>query len=134
VDVLGLICNQVNFPSRLNDYGYEYGYYYHYAYANSGSYATAYGTYGTNMARKLARNLTRTPNSDSPVRRYHEEGAAREALDNNIPSPGTSVEPKAIPNDRPTSRNGSQSGKEADSAKGFTSFIGRLLSKLPFRR
>ena len=35
VDVLGLICNQVNFPSRLNDYGYEYGYYYHYAYAGS---------------------------------------------------------------------------------------------------
>jgi succinoglycan biosynthesis transport protein ExoP len=49
VDVLGLICNQVNFPSRLNDYGYEYGYYYHYAY--SGSYAETsgprYGTYGT---------------------------------------------------------------------------------------
>lgn len=35
VDVLGLICNQVNFPSRLNDYGYEYGYYYHYAYAGA---------------------------------------------------------------------------------------------------
>jgi Mrp family chromosome partitioning ATPase len=47
VDVLGLICNQVNFPSRLNDYGYEYGYYYHYAYA--GSYSKAgnrYGNYG----------------------------------------------------------------------------------------
>ncbi len=36
VDVLGIICNQVNFPSRLNDYGYEYGYHYHYAYATSG--------------------------------------------------------------------------------------------------
>jgi D-sedoheptulose 7-phosphate isomerase len=24
VDLLGIICNQVNFPSRLNDYGYEY--------------------------------------------------------------------------------------------------------------
>jgi polysaccharide biosynthesis transport protein len=49
VDVLGLICNQVNFPSRLNDYGYEYGYYYHYAYA--GSYAkTRYaGTYGRSV-------------------------------------------------------------------------------------
>jgi len=45
VDVLGLICNQVNFPSRLNDYGYEYGYYYHYAYA--GSYAKSrVGSYG----------------------------------------------------------------------------------------
>jgi capsular exopolysaccharide synthesis family protein len=48
VDVLGLICNQVNFPSRLNDYGYEYGYYYHYAYASnygSNRYST-YGKYG----------------------------------------------------------------------------------------
>ncbi len=39
VDVLGIICNQVNFPSRLNDYGYEYGYYYHYAYASASGYA-----------------------------------------------------------------------------------------------
>ncbi len=41
VDVLGIICNQVNFPSRLNDYGYEYGYYYHYAYASASNYAKA---------------------------------------------------------------------------------------------
>ena len=50
VDVLGLICNQVNFPSRLNDYGYEYGYYYHYAYA--GAYSRGkrtYGSYGDNL-------------------------------------------------------------------------------------
>ncbi len=50
VDVLGLICNQVNFPSRLNDYGYEYGYYYHYAYA--GAYSKdkrSYGSYGDNL-------------------------------------------------------------------------------------
>jgi len=39
VDVLGIICNQVNYPSRLNDYGYEYGYYYHYAYASASGYA-----------------------------------------------------------------------------------------------
>jgi capsular exopolysaccharide synthesis family protein len=46
VDVLGLICNQVNFPSRLNDYGYEYGYYYHYAYAGIyGKAAKRYGNY-----------------------------------------------------------------------------------------
>jgi capsular exopolysaccharide synthesis family protein len=38
VDLLGVICNQVNFPSRLNDYGYEYGYYYHYSYAYKDSY------------------------------------------------------------------------------------------------
>jgi len=50
VDVLGLICNQVNFPSRLNDYGYEYGYYYHYAYAGSYGKSTGgarYGKYGS---------------------------------------------------------------------------------------
>jgi capsular exopolysaccharide synthesis family protein len=39
VDVLGVICNQVSFPSQLNDYGYEYGYYYHYAYASASGYA-----------------------------------------------------------------------------------------------
>jgi hypothetical protein len=38
----------VNFPSRLNDYGYEYGYYYHYAYAGSyGKAGSRYGKYGT---------------------------------------------------------------------------------------
>lgn len=54
VDVLGLICNQVNFPSRLNDYGYEYGYYYHYAYA--GSYAkSGYGKYGRGLKGYIKR-------------------------------------------------------------------------------
>jgi capsular exopolysaccharide synthesis family protein len=38
VDLLGMICNQVSFPTNLNDYGYEYGYYYHYGYAYSDSY------------------------------------------------------------------------------------------------
>ena len=33
VDILGLICNQVTYPTRLNDYGYEYGYHYNYSYA-----------------------------------------------------------------------------------------------------
>ena len=54
VDVLGLICNQVNFPSRLNDYGYEYGYYYHYTYA--GTYAKSrYGTYGGGLKGTINR-------------------------------------------------------------------------------
>ena len=54
VDVLGLICNQVNFPSRLNDYGYEYGYYYHYAYA--GSYSKSrYGNYGRGLKGYIRR-------------------------------------------------------------------------------
>jgi capsular exopolysaccharide synthesis family protein len=54
VDVLGLICNQVTFPSRLNDYGYEYGYYYHYSYATSYG-NTGYGSYAAglkNFARR----------------------------------------------------------------------------------
>lgn len=56
VDVLGLICNQVNFPSRLNDYGYEYGYYYHYAYATGYSKATGrYGNYGKGIKGYLKR-------------------------------------------------------------------------------
>ncbi len=33
VDILGLMCNQVAYPTRLNDYGYEYGYHYNYSYA-----------------------------------------------------------------------------------------------------
>ena len=54
VDVLGLICNQVNFPSRLNDYGYEYGYFYHYAYA--GDYAKSrYGKYGRSLTGTIKR-------------------------------------------------------------------------------
>jgi capsular exopolysaccharide synthesis family protein len=56
VDVLGLICNQVNFPSRLNDYGYEYGYYYHYAYATGYSKASGrYGRYGQGIKGYLKR-------------------------------------------------------------------------------
>ena len=56
VDVLGIICNQVNFPSRLNDYGYEYGYYYHYAYASASGYAksgsqNSYGGFGSYIQR-----------------------------------------------------------------------------------
>ncbi|MEB3332470.1 MAG: polysaccharide biosynthesis tyrosine autokinase [Synechococcaceae cyanobacterium] len=53
VDVLGLICNQVNFPTRLNDYGYEYGYYYHYAYASN--YAKSAGGYGRGLTGYLRR-------------------------------------------------------------------------------
>ncbi|MEB3255090.1 MAG: polysaccharide biosynthesis tyrosine autokinase [Synechococcaceae cyanobacterium] len=56
VDVLGLICNQVNFPSRLNDYGYEYGYYYHYAYAGAyGRGNRRYGTYGRGLKGYIKR-------------------------------------------------------------------------------
>ena len=52
VDVLGMICNQVSFPTNLNDYGYEYGYYYHYGY----SYSDGYKNQGLNGYFKKARD------------------------------------------------------------------------------
>lgn len=55
VDVLGLICNQVSFPTNLNDYGYEYGYYYHYG----STYADGYSNKG------LSSYFTQNKNSDS---------------------------------------------------------------------
>lgn len=67
VDVLGLICNQVTFPSRLNDYGYEYGYYYHYSYAtNYGN--TGYGSYAAglkNFARRYRDTYSQNRYRDS---------------------------------------------------------------------
>jgi Mrp family chromosome partitioning ATPase len=56
VDLLGIICNQVNFPSRLNDYGYEYGYYYHYAYAYKDSYVNKNPESGSYISSKRNRN------------------------------------------------------------------------------
>jgi capsular exopolysaccharide synthesis family protein len=52
VDVLGLICNQVSFPTNLNDYGYEYGYYYHYG----NSYTDSYGKKKKNSYFSQAKN------------------------------------------------------------------------------
>jgi succinoglycan biosynthesis transport protein ExoP len=69
VDVLGLICNQVTFPSRLNDYGYEYGYYYHYSYAtNYGN--TGYGSYAAglkNFARRYRDTYSQNRYRDSYI-------------------------------------------------------------------
>jgi Mrp family chromosome partitioning ATPase len=56
VDLLGIICNQVNFPSRLNDYGYEYGYYYHYAYAYKDSYVNKNPESGSYITSKRTKN------------------------------------------------------------------------------
>lgn len=90
VDVLGLICNQVSFPSRLNDYGYEYGYYYHYAYANAGSYSSSYGKPGNGIgsyARGVGNSVRRYRDSylsdryvreSSAVQSYHDEGVSNE--------------------------------------------------------
>lgn len=92
VDVLGLICNQVNFPSRLNDYGYEYGYYYHYAYATAhlGSrYSTTYGKGLGRYARGVGRYIRNyrdsyltdryiKDGSNAAIQRYHEQGVSQE--------------------------------------------------------
>jgi hypothetical protein len=83
VDVLGLICNQVTFPTRLNDYGYEYGYFYHYAYANNyGNYAGRYATTGpkANMggyAKRVGGYVNGSHDSYAPTR-YLREGVANE--------------------------------------------------------
>nr|WP_256438893.1 CpsD/CapB family tyrosine-protein kinase [Synechococcus sp. CCY 9618] len=86
VDVLGIICNQVNFPSRLNDYGYEYGYYYHYAYASASGYAKSasqgqgYGGFGNYVKRyrdsymKGAPTNSRHNEGESDVKTYFQAG------------------------------------------------------------
>jgi capsular exopolysaccharide synthesis family protein len=100
VDVLGLICNQVNFPSRLNDYGYEYGYYYHYAYANDSGSSSTYGKSGEGLGRyaRDVGNLVRgyrdsyvtdryiRDGSSAAVQRYHEEGVSRELRQSKLKS------------------------------------------------
>ncbi len=73
VDVLGLICNQVSFPTNLNDYGYEYGYYYHYGNA----YSDSYGKKRKNSYLTQAKNSYFTSHysqagSDNPLDRSSE--------------------------------------------------------------
>jgi capsular exopolysaccharide synthesis family protein len=95
VDVLGLICNQVNFPSRLNDYGYEYGYYYHYAYATAstpsrnpttygkslGRYAQGFGNYMKRYRDSYLTDRYMRDGSNAAVQRYHEQGVSEELRD-----------------------------------------------------
>jgi capsular exopolysaccharide synthesis family protein len=149
VDVLGLICNQVNFPSRLNDYGYEYGYYYHYAYANASSYASSYGKSGGAIGKyanglgsqvrryrdsyitdRIARN-----GSGVDVQKYHDEGVSRELLDSKLKagngdtSPANGSEPpESIIQPKGTDRPDGRSGKPP------TKGSGGWFKKLPFRR
>ena len=148
VDVLGLICNQVNFPSRLNDYGYEYGYYYHYAYANASGYATTYGKYGKGLGRyaRGVGNYVRRyrdsyvtdryirDGSGSAVQRYHEEGVSRELRQSKLKA-GNGANPvngsDAIdPPEQPNQANGTDAGPGNPPTRGG----GGWLKKLPFRR
>lgn len=112
VDVLGIICNQVNFPSRLNDYGYEYGYYYHYAYASASGYAKnatepssgGFGSYvqryrDSYMKGSAANSYvsSRYNEGESDVKTYYrdEEGEPSSSPSNggNLPSTGSSSVP-----------------------------------------
>jgi Mrp family chromosome partitioning ATPase len=149
VDVLGLICNQVNFPSRLNDYGYEYGYYYHYAYANASGYSSTYGKssggvgryargVGNYMRRYRDSYLTDRyirDGSGAAVQRYHEEGVSRELRQSKLKSGNGATSPV---NSTDTSENGNQAigsdGLDGGSGKPPTTGRGGWFKKLPFRR
>jgi Mrp family chromosome partitioning ATPase len=146
VDVLGLICNQVNFPSRLNDYGYEYGYYYHYAYANAGSYGSTYGKPGSGVgsyARGVGNTARRYRDSyisdryvreGSAVQGHHDEGASNDLSQSNLNS-GEDITNVAN-NDSLNSLRKSY-GPDRSAPKSEKPPTGRgnnWLKKLPFRR
>jgi succinoglycan biosynthesis transport protein ExoP len=148
VDVLGLICNQVNFPSRLNDYGYEYGYYYHYAYANASGYASTYGKYGKGLGRyaRGVGNYVRRyrdsyltdryirDGSGSAVQRYHEEGVSRELRQSKLKSGNgansANGSERTDPSEKANPTNGTDGGPGNPPTRGG----GGWLKKLPFRR
>jgi succinoglycan biosynthesis transport protein ExoP len=149
VDVLGLICNQVNFPSRLNDYGYEYGYYYHYAYANASGYASTYGKYGKGLGRyaRGVGNYVRRyrdsyltdryirDGSGAAVQRYHEEGVSRELRQSKLKADnGANPLNGMEPSDQGNQPNGSDRPDGGSSGNPPTSGGGGWLKKLPFRR
>jgi capsular exopolysaccharide synthesis family protein len=154
VDVLGMICNQVNFPSRLNDYGYEYGYYYHYAYANAdvgNRYSSTYGRYGKGLGRyaKGVGNYVRRyrdsyladryirDGSNAAVQRYHEEGVSRELRSSARP-PDANGSSGDNGNGSPSGANGSGNGNgdrpERPSSRGGGGGVRGWLDRLPFRR
>jgi Mrp family chromosome partitioning ATPase len=148
VDVLGLICNQVNFPSRLNDYGYEYGYYYHYAYANASSYSSTYGKYGKGLGRyaRGVGNYVRgyrdsyltdryiRDGSGAAVQRYHEEGVSRELRQSKLKS-GNGANPVNGTDPTDQADHSNRSDRPDGGPKNPpTSGGGGWLNKLPFRR
>ena len=150
VDVLGLICNQVNFPSRLNDYGYEYGYYYHYAYANASQNSSSYGKYGKGIGRyaRGVGNYVRRyrdsylsdryirDGSGADVQRYHEEGVSRELGQSKLKSGnGANLVNGTNPSDQANQPTGSdRSSSDGGSGNPPTSGGAGWLKKLPFRR
>jgi hypothetical protein len=150
VDVLGLICNQVNFPSRLNDYGYEYGYYYHYAYANASGYSSTYGKPGNGVGsyvRGVGSSVRRyrdsylsdryvREGSGSAIQRYHDEGVSTDLRQSKFKS--GQIDTNATIGSGDPSKNVDQSGGSdqsvANSQKSPSSRGTDWLKKLPFRR
>jgi len=152
VDVLGLICNQVNFPSRLNDYGYEYGYYYHYAYATAntpGRYGTTYGKAFGGYAQGLGRYIKRyrdsyfnnsyiRDGSNDALRRYHEQGVGQELRDSasrrraNGSAPGVNHDSA----DTPSANGSSREPRDGSQGYGVPGALDRRpwWKRLPFRR
>jgi hypothetical protein len=83
VDVLGLICNQVSFPTRLNDYGYEYGYHYNYAYSSN---------YQDTYSRQIASSAN--ANSDKRSLAADQEFNSSSATTQTSPAPSLSWQEK----------------------------------------
>ncbi|MFZ9752172.1 MAG: GumC family protein [Cyanobium sp.] len=153
VDVLGLICNQVNFPSRLNDYGYEYGYYYHYAYATASTPSRNPGTYGKSLGRyaqgfgnymKRYRDSYLTDRymrdgSSAAVQRYHEQGVSQELRDSSAKASSSSNGSNGVTSDSPSrpplpsrqSKADRSSDADEDAEGGA---MGWLRKRFPFNR
>jgi capsular exopolysaccharide synthesis family protein len=135
VDVLGLICNQVNFPSRLNDYGYEYGYYYHYAYA--GAYSRGkrgYGSYGNNLTSYIKGRVnnyrdTYASNGNGSAEAGDPSRLPRSARGNRYLADGYTSQPASDTREQnPAHQNESFQQGQADSAppSGLAALVGRL--------
>jgi hypothetical protein len=142
VDVLGLICNQVSFPSRLNDYGYEYGYYYHYAYANACSYGKPVNGIGS-YARGVGNSVRRYRDSyisdryvreANAVHSYHDEGVSNDLSQSKLKT--GQVDTNVTTNDSSNSvKQSNRSDRSAPkSDKPPTSRGSDWFKKLPFRR
>jgi len=154
VDVLGLICNQVNFPSRLNDYGYEYGYYYHYAYATAstpsrnsttygkslGRYAQGFGNYVKRYRDSYLTDRYIRDGSNAAVQRYHEQGVSQELRNNSAKGNSSANGSKSTPttvSSKPQTRSGqsNNSNRSDDDHEGEDKGVwSRIMKRLPFKR
>ena len=136
----------MNFPSRLNDYGYEYGYYYHYAYANAGSYSSSYGKPGNGIgsyARGVGNSVRRYRDSylsdryvreSSAVQSYHDEGVSNDQSQSKLKSGQVDTN---VTNNDPFNSVKQSDGSDRSAPKSDnppTSRGSDWFKKLPFRR